>query len=119
MEPSNFGAVIRLSDKLRQCVEYSGNELSNTLPIEGDDVGLSRYELAIKSVTNMKEGYIQQVDDCFAKGEISQRERDSLINEANSGGKGFQSIIWGIRMTRLNHIGCLAVMEEDRVYGMR
>lgn len=119
METSNLRTVMGLKDTLRQSVEYSRGELSRALPLDGDEVGLSRYPRAIESVTALKEGYKKRVDACFAKEEITRRERDNLINEADGGSQGFQLVLFDIKRQLLNHIGCLAVEEEDRVYGLR
>ena len=116
---SNLRTVMGLKDTLKRSVEYSRDELSRTLPVDGDEVGLSRYDLAIKSVTAIRESYKKMVDDCFARGEITQREKDSLINKSNGDEKGFQPVIWEIKMLKRDAIGVLAAMEEDRVYGLR
>ena len=116
---SNLGIVMGLKSILDRSVEYSRGELSRALPLEGDEVGLSRYPRATESVTAIKKGYQARVDNCFANGEISQRERDSLINESDGGGLGFQLVLFDIRMQLLDHIGCLAVRKEDEKYGLR
>lgn len=108
-----------LKEALKQGVRYSRDELSMTLPSEGDDVGLSRYDLAIQAVVNVRKGYERRVSECFARGEITQRDKDNLINEANGSGTGFQPVIWGIKILERDAIGVLAAMEEDRVYGLR